>query len=79
MTADNLSCVICGKECGVKESFCEHHKIAYFNIHENYGYWKEAFDGLGWKDYLRMLVDNAENGIWVKEVAKYLITKDMDG
>ncbi|MGQ9781689.1 MAG: hypothetical protein ACUVQ8_05485 [Nitrososphaeria archaeon] len=74
MFNDSSSCNICGKKKENKESFCEHHKIAYQKIEENFKYWKDAFDGLNWEDYLKMLIDNPENGIWVKEVAQYLIT-----
>ena len=75
MSIKNVTCVICEKERGSNVQFCEYHNIAYYKIEQNYGYWKEAYDELSWEAYLELLIDNSENGVWVKEVAKYLITK----
>jgi hypothetical protein len=71
----NIACAICerGKESDAK--FCEYHNIAYHNIEQHYNYWKEAYDDLSWEAYLKLIIDNSEDGIWVKEVAKYLITE----
>jgi hypothetical protein len=73
MPNDNSLCEICGKKKDGNDIFCEYHRIASQKIEENFKYWKEAFEGLDWENYLRMLIDNPENGIWVKEVAHYLI------
>lgn len=68
-------CEIC-KKIG-NEPFCEYHAKAYNNIVKYYRYWKEAYDELSWEEYLTKLIENPENGKWVKEVAKYLISKKI--
>jgi hypothetical protein len=75
MDANNITCAICEKQKASDGQFCEYHNISHYNIEQNYEYWKEAYDELSWEAYLKILIDNSENGIWVKEVAKYLITK----
>jgi len=79
MAIKNVTCAICEKEKELNAKFCEYHIIAYHNIEQNYDYWKEAYDELSWEAYLKLIIDNSENGIWVKEVAKYLITKKQEG
>lgn len=68
-------CEVC-KRVG-KGTFCEYHAKAYYNIIEQYKYWKEAYEELTWEEYLTKLIENPENGKWVKELAKYLISKKM--
>ncbi|MGD0330268.1 MAG: hypothetical protein ABSB40_07450 [Nitrososphaeria archaeon] len=78
MSIENNTCAICSKEKVLNGQFCEHHNIAYHKIEGNYGYWKEAYEELSWEAYLKLTIDNPENGVWVKEVAKYLITKKSE-
>ena len=46
--------------------------IAKRNMFSAYRLWREAL-GVGWKDYLLSLQETSGCGVWVKEVANYLL------
>ncbi|MBC7091913.1 MAG: hypothetical protein H5T50_08430 [Nitrososphaeria archaeon] len=72
---EEKNCEICKRQG--KKSLCDYHAKAYYNIVKNYEYWRDAYDELCWEEYLMKLIVNSECGKWVKEVAKYLISKKI--
>lgn len=78
MVFDEKLCPICTRAIEPDAKFCKYHKKAYESIRENYEYWRKAYDELSWEKYLEKLIENPENGVWVKEVAKNLITKKSE-
>jgi hypothetical protein len=73
---EEKNCEIC-KRKGEK-TFCDYHTKAYYNIVKNYDYWRNSYEELSWEEYLMKLIANPECGKWVKEVAKYLISKKIE-
>ena len=69
-----MKCIVCDRES--KEKYCDFHKEAYHNVVQKFEAWKRA-DSLSWKEYLKELMENSYTGIWAKEVAKYLLVKDV--
>lgn len=63
-------CVICGKNAA--ERFCYFHEKAYENVKKKYKLWNKAVT-ISQEEYLNKVVDNPNTGLWVKEVAKYLL------
>ena len=68
-----MKCDICGKDC--KEKLCEWHKISYDQLNDLFKYYQEIKD-ISWNDYLKEVIDNRNSGIWVKEVASYILKKE---
>ncbi|MEM3403646.1 MAG: hypothetical protein QXJ17_03770 [Nitrososphaeria archaeon] len=79
MKKNNKICAICKRKVEKHDNFCNYHFLALLNIEKNFQTWKDAYENLNWKEYLEKLIKNEENGIWVQEVAKYLITEKMEG
>ena len=48
--------------------------MAYKNLLRVYDQWREAMD-ISWERYLHEIFKNPNTGIWVKEVAKKLISE----
>lgn len=55
--------------------FCEKHKKAYEKLVETYKEWRKAM-GVSWKEYLNLVARNQGTGLWVIEVAEYLVKKE---
>ena len=69
-----MKCKICGKEAGEGE-FCPSHFKAHRNVEESYAIWKKALK-IRWDEYLRKIKENPLTGIWAKEAACYLTSKE---
>lgn len=65
-------CAICERK-RTSEHFCQYHDKAFKNLKEKYEIWKLRYGSLSWKDYLKKQIELEQNGIWVKEVARYLL------
>ena len=65
-------CVLC-KRRRISEKFCQYHEKAFKNLKEKYEIWKLRYGSLSWKDYLKKQSELEQNGVWVREVAKYLL------
>ena len=68
-----MKCDVCGKDCD--EKLCEWHKISYDQLNDLFKYYQEIKD-ISWNDYLKEVIDNRNSGIWVKEVASYILKKE---
>lgn len=68
-------CKVCSKN-SVVNGFCQYHHKAYENLLAGYTYWKKAYGGLSWKDYIDKIKENEFTGIWVKEVIRALRVRD---
>jgi len=66
-----LKCKICGRKA--ESEFCNLHRKAYENLLEKYDEWREAM-GISWEEYLKEIIENPFTGIWVKEVAQFLMS-----
>jgi DNA topoisomerase-1 len=66
-----MKCVVCGRKA--EGRFCELHYEAYRNLVKGYEAWKKAMRFL-WKEYLASIQNNEFAGLWVKEVARYLLS-----
>lgn len=71
----NVKCQICGKESADENEFCDSHFVANKNIEETYVKWRKALK-ITRNEYLKKIKENPFTGIWAKEVACYLITKE---
>ena len=69
-------CLICGR-AGDGE-LCQYHREASSKIVKHYQVWKER-TGIQWKEYLREIAVNESAGLWVREVAIYLLDSDDEG
>ncbi len=65
-----MGCLICSRSSTSR--FCERHRRALSLVEERYEDWKTAQD-ITWKDYLVQILNNANTGLWAKEVVKNLI------
>lgn len=70
-----MKCVVCGRDA--KGQYCRFHDRARSNVVEKFVVWQRS-TGLGWKEYLKAVVENSYTGAWAKEVAEHLL-KDKDG
>ena len=61
----------------MNEKFCKYHDKAFRNLKEKFNIWKDRYGDLSWRDFLKKQIELEQNGIWVKEVARYLL-KNMD-
>jgi hypothetical protein len=68
-----MNCIVCGKKAESK--FCELHEQAYKNLLRNYKAWKSSMR-VSWAEYLTKIQNNEFTGLWVKEVARYLLASD---
>jgi hypothetical protein len=79
MEKNDKTCFICKRKVETHKELCNYHFIALLNIEKSFQTWRDAYGNLDWMEYLKKLIENEENGIWVQEVAKYLITEKMEG
>jgi len=49
-----------------------YHAKAKESVVSAFSYWKEAYEDLGWGDYLDRIKRNPRTGQWAKEVAGFL-------
>ncbi len=68
-----MKCEICGREAN--SQFCEFHKKAYENLVEKYEAWNKALK-ITWTEYLKEILRNPNAGLWVKEVAKQMLSHE---
>lgn len=66
-----MKCKICGKK--TESEFCESHEESHRNLLEKYTVWKRSMN-VSWTEYLKEIQKNPNTGLWVKEVAEYLLT-----
>lgn len=67
-----MKCKICIKETATE--YCELHQKAHENLVQKYDDWKKALE-TSWEEYLNEIMRNQYSGVWVKEVAEYLISQ----
>ena len=67
-----MKCKICTKETATE--YCELHQKAHENLVQKYDNWKKALK-TSWEEYLNEIMRNQYSGVWVKEVAEYLISQ----
>ena len=67
-----MKCKICTKETAAE--FCELHQKAHENLIKRYDDWKKALE-VSWGHYLNEILKNEYSGVWVREVAEYLISE----
>jgi len=67
-----VKCKICTKETTTE--YCELHQKAHENLVQKYDNWKKALE-TSWEEYLNEILKNQYSGVWVREVAEYLISK----
>lgn len=70
------ACRLCKRECAPLSTLCEYHLAAKVAVESAYRRWDEAYGGISWKDYLQKVIQNAETGMWAKEVAE-LLSKEI--
>jgi hypothetical protein len=46
--------------------------VAKKNLEHAYKQWSDAYGGMEWKEYLRLVQESPEAGQWVREVASLL-------
>ncbi|MGC8936181.1 MAG: hypothetical protein ACP5KV_02290 [Candidatus Methanomethylicaceae archaeon] len=68
------SCRVCGRSSAGE--FCEFHAEAVKRLKEHFEVWRER-KGTSWEEYLREILKNEMVGVWVKEVAEYLIRESQ--
>ena len=66
------TCRLCKRECAPSSTLCKYHLAAKRSVESAYTQWNEAYGGITWKDYLQKVSQNAETGLWAKEVAELL-------
>ena len=66
------ACRLCKRECAPSSTLCKYHLAAKRSVESAYTQWKEAYGGITWKDYLQRVSQDAETGLWAKEVAELL-------
>lgn len=70
-----MKCPLCGREVIPGGSFCDRHTAAYRSLLEGFKRWRRAMQ-IGWKEYLRRVMENPYTGRWVKEVAARLAEEE---
>ncbi|MFQ6075715.1 MAG: hypothetical protein ACE5Z5_06240 [Candidatus Bathyarchaeia archaeon] len=70
-----MRCAVCGRRA--EEEYCSIHKGAYKNVLRSYEEWKRAMD-VGWEEYLKMLTENPNTGLWALEVCQHLTSKSKE-
>ena len=66
-----MNCEVCGRKS--ENRFCELHEGAYENLLKNFEVWKRAMQ-VSWIEYLAKIQNSEFAGLWVKEVARCLLT-----
>lgn len=69
-----MKCKICGRKS--ESEFCGLHEQAHANLLKKYDAWKKAMN-VSWTEYLEEIQKNPYAGVWVKEVAKYLLASAL--
>ena len=70
-----MKCPVCGRESIPGVNFCDRHMAAYRRLLEGYKEWRRAMN-IGWSEYLKSIVEKSNAGLWVKEVAAYLVKEE---
>jgi len=65
------TCSVCDEKA-TSDRFCRRHEGAYRRIVETYAGWSEAKENSP-EEYLREIVELAETGEWVVDVARYVL------
>jgi len=71
-----LKCKVCSREAQSQSEYCELHEKAYQNIRQRFEVWKKASD-VEWKEYLKEVAKNPLTGLWAREVAENLLSKEI--
>lgn len=66
-------CILCNREASDDRGLCIYHAKALDNIRMTYEEWKKILPHITWQQYLEKIAKMKNVGVWVKEVAKYLI------
>jgi len=72
------ACRLCRRECAPSSTLCKYHLAAKRSVESAYRQWNEAYGGIAWKEYLRKVSQDAETGLWAKEVAELLSKEAAD-
>ncbi|MEM2111625.1 MAG: hypothetical protein QXX08_07085 [Candidatus Bathyarchaeia archaeon] len=68
-----MRCGVCNRNS--ESEFCERHKKAYENLMKAYKVWEKSL-GISWIEYLCRIRQNANAGLWVKEVVQHLLVQN---
>ena len=66
-------CVLCGRE-SVDGKLCKFHAEALEALRRGYAEWRRRLGGITWREYLEAVASLGETGLWVKDVARYLLS-----
>jgi len=66
-----MKCRICDRKS--TGELCELHEEACTNLQKKYESWERALE-ISWDEYLEEMQTNPYAGLWVKEVARYLLS-----
>ena len=65
-----MKCALCERQA--VDELCRYHAQARDDVRSTFSYWKEAYGGLEWDDYLDRIKRNPRTGQWAKEAAGFL-------
>lgn len=68
-------CFLCSREASPVNGYCDRHGLAYRNLKETFKQWQTAME-VGWKAYLREVINNPNTGSWAREVATHILQKE---
>ncbi|UCE09976.1 MAG: hypothetical protein JSW61_13540 [Candidatus Thorarchaeota archaeon] len=65
-------CAICDRLATPGSVYCEYHSKAYDNLRDAFEKWKESLE-IEWDKYLKQLLETEGTGLWIQEIAEYII------
>lgn len=68
-------CRLCGLRQGNKSEYCRYHQLAMKNLEIAFENWEKAV-GIGWLDFLEEVMKRKETGVWARDVATDLLSKE---
>lgn len=68
-------CSVCSRDTVSGSDLCGYHEEALTRLHAAFKEWERAM-GIEWKEYLVSICRTEGLGLWVREVAVYLISKN---
>lgn len=67
--------MLCGLRRGSGSEYCRYHHAAIKNLEIAHQDWEKAV-GIGWLDFLKEVMERKETGVWAKDVAADLLSKE---
>jgi hypothetical protein len=72
LLSEMANCRLCKRDHAPSSALCAYHLAAKRNLESGYKAWNEGYGGMAWNEYLRRILQSADAGQWVKEVAELL-------